>query len=58
MNDEDETSLFAQEVAGIKPLKKSEVYLGKKGPQVDFLARQKAALIAKEADKSFVARLC
>ncbi|WP_012071906.1 DNA endonuclease SmrA [Marinomonas sp.] len=56
MNDEDETSLFAQEVAGIKPLKKSEVYLGKKGPQVDFLARQKAALIAKEADRNHLSQ--
>ncbi|WOD08724.1 hypothetical protein [Marinomonas sp. GJ51-6] len=28
---DDETSLFAQEVAGIKPLDKSEVYLAKKG---------------------------
>lgn len=56
MNDEDETSLFAQEVADIKPLKKSEVYLGKKGPQVDFSARQKAALIAKEADKNHLSQ--
>ena len=56
MNDEDETSLFAQEVAGIKPLKKSEVYLGKKGPQVDFSARQKAALIAKEADRNHLSQ--
>jgi DNA-nicking Smr family endonuclease len=56
VNDEDETSLFAQEVAGIKPLKKSEVYLGKKGPQVDFSARQKAALIAKEADRNHLSQ--
>lgn len=56
MNDEDETSLFAQEVAGIKPLKKSEVYLGKKGPQLDFSARQKAALIAKEADRNHLSQ--
>nr|WP_211172905.1 DNA endonuclease SmrA [Marinomonas sp. UCMA 3892] len=48
--------MFAQEVAGIKPLKKSEVYLGKKGPQVDFLARQKAALIAKEADRNHLSQ--
>lgn len=52
VNDEDETSLFAQEVAGIRPLKKSEVYLGKKGPEVDFSVRQRAALIANEADNN------
>ncbi|MFT2099625.1 DNA endonuclease SmrA [Marinomonas sp. 2405UD66-6] len=53
---DDETSLFAQEVAGIKPLDKSEVYLAKKGPQVDFEERQKAAMIAKEADKNHLSQ--
>lgn len=52
MSDEDEASLFAQEVAGIKPLKKSEVYLRKKGPQVDFHVRKQAASIAQEADRN------
>lgn len=53
---DDETSLFAQEVAGIKPLDKSEVYLAKKGPLVDFEERQKAAMIAKEADKNHLSQ--
>lgn len=53
---DDETSLFAQEVAGIKPLKKSEVYLAKKGPQVDYEERQKAAMIAVEADKNHLSQ--
>ncbi|MEP7730969.1 DNA endonuclease SmrA [Marinomonas primoryensis] len=52
MSDEDDTSLFAQEVAGIKPLKKCEVYLRKKGPQVDFHVRKQAASIAQEADRN------
>ncbi|GAA0228400.1 DNA endonuclease SmrA [Marinomonas primoryensis] len=52
MSDEDDTSLFAQEVAGIKPLKKYEVYLRKKGPQVDFHVRKQAASIAQEADRN------
>lgn len=52
MSDEDGTSLFAQEVAGIKPLKKGEVYLRKKGPQVDFHVRKQAASIAQEADRN------
>ncbi|TYL49097.1 DNA endonuclease SmrA [Marinomonas sp. IMCC 4694] len=52
MDSEDETSLFAQEVADIKRLEKSEVYLGKKGSPVDFLPRQKAATIAQEADRN------
>ncbi|ETI60988.1 DNA endonuclease SmrA [Marinomonas profundimaris] len=52
MSDEDEASLFAQEVAGIKPLKKGEVYLRKKGPQVDFYVRKQAASIAQEADRN------
>jgi DNA-nicking Smr family endonuclease len=52
VSDEDEASLFAQEVAGIKPLKKSEVYLQKKGPQVDFHVRKQAASIAQEADRN------
>ena len=56
MNDEDEASLFAQEVAGIKPLKKSEVYLGKKGPQIDFSARKEAALIAQEVDRNHLSQ--
>jgi DNA-nicking Smr family endonuclease len=49
---EDETSLFAEEVAGIKPLEKSEVYLAKKGAPVDYDERQKAAMIAVEADRN------
>lgn len=52
MNDDDEASLFAQEVAGIQPLEKSEVYLGKKGEPVDFQARKRAAIMAKEADNN------
>jgi len=56
VNDEDETSLFAQEVASIKPLRKSEVYLSKKGPEVNFIARQQAALIAKEADRNHLSQ--
>lgn len=52
MKDEDEPSLFAQEVAGIKPLEKGEVYLRKKGPAVDFHARKQAAVIAQEADSN------
>ena len=56
MDNEEETSLFAQEVAGIKPLKTSEVYLAKKGPQVDYEERQKAAMIAVEADKNHLSQ--
>jgi len=56
VDDEDETSLFAQEVAGIKRLEKSEVYLAKKGPQVDYDERQKAAMIAVEADKNHLSQ--
>ena len=53
---DDEMSLFAQEVAGIKRLEKSEVYLAKKGPLVDFDARQQAAVIAKEADRNHLSQ--
>ncbi|MBJ7539557.1 DNA endonuclease SmrA [Marinomonas transparens] len=56
MNDEDDASLFAEEVAGIKQLEKNEVYLRKKGPQVDFQVRQTAALIVKEADKNHLSQ--
>ncbi|RUM54924.1 MAG: DNA endonuclease SmrA, partial [Marinomonas sp.] len=47
MQEDDDFSLFAEEVQGIRPLKKTEVYLGKKQGGVDFSERQKAALIAK-----------
>ncbi|MCV2404059.1 DNA endonuclease SmrA [Marinomonas sp. C2222] len=56
MDEEDGASLFAQEVAGIKPLKTSEVYLSKKGPEVDFLARQKAALMVNEEDRNHLSQ--
>ncbi|MCB5162068.1 DNA endonuclease SmrA [Marinomonas algarum] len=49
---DDDVSLFAQEVADIKPLKKSEIYLRKKGPQVDFHERQSAAIMVTEADRN------
>ncbi|MBR7890213.1 DNA endonuclease SmrA [Marinomonas sp. A79] len=45
-------SLFAQEVAGIMPLQKSEIYLKKKGLEVDFQERRSAAQIAIEADNN------
>lgn len=56
MSDEEETSLFAQEVAGIKPLKKDAVFLGKKGPEVDFQERQKAAMQGKKVDKNHLSQ--
>ncbi|MGO3345482.1 MAG: DNA endonuclease SmrA [Marinomonas sp.] len=52
MNDEEEGSLFAQEVAGIQPLEKTEVYLAKKGIPVDFHARKRAAIMVQEADNN------
>jgi len=51
VNDEDDTSLFAQEVAGIKPLKKCESYLRKKGLRWTFHVVKQAASIAQEAPK-------
>lgn len=56
MNEDDETSLFAQEVAGIQRLKTGEVYLGKKGPKVDYSARKLAASIAQEADRNHLSQ--
>ncbi|MDB4837403.1 DNA endonuclease SmrA [Marinomonas sp.] len=56
MDEEDSADLFAQEVAGIKPLKTSEVYLGKKGQEVDFSERQRAALVAKESDRNHLSQ--
>lgn len=49
---DDDMSLFAQEVAGITPLQKSEIYLKKKGLEVDFQERRSAAQIAIEADNN------
>ncbi|WP_328797750.1 DNA endonuclease SmrA [Marinomonas vulgaris] len=49
---DDDMSLFAQEVAGIMPLQKSEIYLKKKGLEVDFQERRSAAQIAIEADNN------
>lgn len=48
--EEEDFSLFAQEVAGIKKMRKEEVYLGKKGPAVDFDVRRKAAMQIPEKD--------
>lgn len=45
-------SLFAQEVAGIKALNKSSLYLGKKGPKVDFAERRKAAESLEKKDSN------
>ncbi|MEO9654330.1 DNA endonuclease SmrA [Marinomonas sp.] len=56
MHEDDEASLFAQEVAGIQQLQTQEVYLGKKGPQVDFDARKQAASIAQEADRNHLSQ--
>lgn len=56
MQEDDDFSLFAQEVQGIRPLKKTEVYLGKKQGSVDFSERQKAALIAKAEDRNHLSK--
>ncbi len=48
--EEDDFSLFAQEVAGIKKMRKEEVYLGKKGSGIDFDERKKAAMTVPEKD--------
>lgn len=53
---EDDFSLFAQEVEGIRPLKKTEVYLGKKQGSVDYEERQKAALLAKAIDRNHLSK--
>jgi Uncharacterized protein conserved in bacteria len=50
--DDDDFSLFAQEVEGVTPLKKDEVYLAKKGAPVDYEARKLAAQVAAEADRN------
>lgn len=47
-------SLFAQEVAGIKKMSKTSLYLGKKGAQVDFAERQRAATSLDEKDTNFL----
>ncbi|MFD1382601.1 DNA endonuclease SmrA [Rhodanobacter aciditrophus] len=54
--DDSDFSLFAQEVQGIKPLKKTEIYLGKKQGEIDFTERQKAALIAKVEDRNHLSK--
>ncbi|RDL42896.1 DNA endonuclease SmrA [Marinomonas piezotolerans] len=54
--DDNDFSLFAQEVQGIRPLEKNEVYLGKKQGDVDFVERQKAALIAKVEDRNHLSQ--
>lgn len=54
--DDNDFSLFAQEVKGIKPLKKTEIYLGKKQGEIDFTERQKAALIAKVEDRNHLSK--
>ena len=54
--DDSDFSLFAQEVQGIKPLKKTEIYLGKKQGEIDFSERQKAALIAKVEDRNHLSK--
>ncbi|TBR40809.1 DNA endonuclease SmrA [Marinomonas agarivorans] len=51
MNDDD-MSLFAQEMADVKILDKKSLYLGKKGEQVDFLARKQAAVVSAEIDSN------
>ncbi|WP_067223870.1 DNA endonuclease SmrA [Marinomonas gallaica] len=56
MQEDDDFSLFAQEVKGIRPIKKTEIYLGKKKGEVDFTERQKAALIAKVEDRNHLSK--
>ncbi|MCO4786570.1 DNA endonuclease SmrA [Marinomonas atlantica] len=56
MQEDDDFSLFAQEVKGIRPIKKTEIYLGKKKGEVDFTQRQKAALIAKVEDRNHLSK--
>lgn len=52
MADDEDFSLFAEEVKGIRPLQKNEIYLGKKEGGISFEERQKAALQAKLEDKN------
>lgn len=56
MQEDEDFSLFAQEVKGIRPLEKTAIYLGKKQGDVDFQARQQAALIAKEEDRNHLSK--
>lgn len=56
MAEDEDFSLFAEEVKGIRPLQKTEVYLGKKQGEADFVARQKAALEAKQEDKNHLSK--
>ena len=51
MDDED-MSLFAQEMAGVKALDKKSLYLGKKGESVDFSLRKRAAVSLEEKDEN------
>lgn len=53
---EDDFSLFAQEVEGIRPLKRTDVYLGKKQGGIDYEERQKAALLAKVVDRNHLSK--
>ena len=50
--EEDEEALFAQAVAGSKPIKKQALYLKKQKTTVDFFARQQAATLAPEVDSN------
>lgn len=52
----DDFDLFAQEVKGITPLEKEEVYLGKKGPGVDFSARKLAAIHTEQEDRNHLSK--
>lgn len=54
MEDDDDMSLFAQEVAGIKAMDKKALYLGKKGAKVDFVERKRAAVLLEETDTNFL----
>lgn len=50
--DEDDISLFAQEMADVKALDKTSLYLGKKGENVDFSVRKHAATLEEEKERN------
>jgi len=50
VEDDDDFSLFSQEVEGIKRLKNSAIYLGKRGAEIDYSLRQEAATLVPERD--------
>ncbi len=54
MEDNDDGTLFAQEVAGIKKLDNNSLYLGKKSTAVDFAQRRQSAVSTVQQDNNFL----